>query len=606
MKKLNFLLIMPRLGDFYTFPLGIPYISAVMKQSGFNVFTLNLNLIDGKVSDIVDNEIEKNGIDVLMTGGLSAHFNNINNFVAPARKKYPSLKIIVGGGIITADPEIAMEAFENVDIGVIGEGEQTVVELCGALQDYGIDLDTNILSNINGIIYYDKINLTWTRTKAREEIKDLDSLPFPDYEGFGIIEYLKSERPTIVAAGKEYEINMITSRSCPYQCTFCFHTTGKKYRKRSIDNVLEEIKYLKNKYNIKSIVPHDELFSMDNARVKKFSETLKELNIVWKTMFRVDDVTSENIEILKNGTCYCVSLGIESADNGILKSMRKNISIEQTERAISIIVNAGLQVIGNIIIGDVAETFETANKSIDWWKRYKEHCFGLFFIETYPGTPNYEYAVKNGIIKNRVEFLKNGCPVVNLSKMSDEELSIIIKKILLLPIKEFDKLKEQKIIHYYKDLIADFSGSCPKCGYKKTYKNQLLFHLNNTHSLLCESCGHKFIPEISEEIKCKITGNLRKLSAKKIAVWGVLPYTIEIFDGSKELCGKDIVFIDNSSYKQMITINGNKVLSPEILAGEDIDTLIYCYQTARLLSEKLYPKIKNYMSFGELLCGYEI
>ena len=598
------MLVMPRLDrlNIY-FPLGIPYISSVMKQAGFNVFTLNLDHVDGETSDIVNSEIEKNDIDVLMTGGLSAHFNNINNFVAPARKKYPSLKIIVGGGIITADPKIAMEAFENADIGVIGEGEQTAVELCGALQDYG--MDDKYLSNINGIIYK-KDNRVWTQTKAREEIKDLDSLPFPDYEGFGIERFLEMESHTMSGMGNEREVNILASRSCPYQCTFCFHTTGKKYRRRSIDKVIEEIRYLKNKYDIKSVLLHDELFSIDNVYIKKFCEALKEMNIVWNAQFRVDDVFFENIETVKNGNCYGVRIGIESADNEILKSMRKNISIEQTEQAISIIHDAGLPVFGNLIIGDVAETFETAKKSIDWWKRYKEHCFGLYFIDTYPGTPNYKYAVKNGIIKNRVEFLKNGCPTVNLSKMSDEELSIIIKEVVTLPIKELDKLKEQKILKYNKNDTADFSGFCQKCGNYGTYKEKLLFHVNTSNVLYCENCGHRFIPNVSEEIKYKITGNLRKLSAKKIAIWGVLPYTIEIFDGNKELCGKDIVFIDSSSYKQMIIINGNKVRSPEILANEDIDTLICFYQSALLISGKLYPKIKNRMNFGQLLCGGEI
>jgi radical SAM superfamily enzyme YgiQ (UPF0313 family) len=605
MEKLNFLLVMPRLDSFNVFPLGIPYISSVMKQAGFNVFTLNLNHIDGDTGDIVNNEIEKNGIDVLMTGGLSAHFNKLNMFIESARLKKPSLKIIVGGGIITADPEVAMKAFENADIGVIGEGEQTVVELCGALQDYGIDLDANILSNIKGIIYYDKINRIWTQTKAREEIKDLDSLPFPDYDGFGIRRYLEMKPQSIAGFGKEREVNIIASRSCPYQCTFCFHTTGKKYRRRSIDKVLEEVRYLKNKYDIKSIVLHDELFSMDNVYVKKFCEALKEMDIVWNAQFRVDDVSFENIETVKNGNCYGARMGIESADNEILKSMRKNISVEQTERAVSIIHNAGLPIFGNLIIGDVAETFETAKKSIEWWKRYKEHCFGLYFIDTYPGTPNYKYAVKNGIIKNRVEFLKNGCPTVNLSKMSDEELSIIIKEVVTLPIKELDKLKEQKILKYNKNDTADFSGFCHKCGKYGIYKEKLLFFVNNLNFLYCENCGHRFIPEISEEIKYKTMENLKKLPAKKIAIWGVLPYTIEIFDGNKEFCGKDIVFIDNSSYKQMIIINGKKVRSPEILANEDIDTLICCYKTARLLSEKLYPEIKNHMNFGELLYGGE-
>ncbi|MDR1418596.1 MAG: cobalamin B12-binding domain-containing protein [Endomicrobium sp.] len=150
--KYNYLIIMPRLinnfNEGYNFPIGICYISAVLKQAGFNVFTVNLNHVEGEVGDVVEAEILKHDIDVVLTGGLSFQFISLQEIVDKIRFKFPNIKIVVGGGVITGCPEVAMQAFEGkVDIGVIGEGEVTIVELATALEN------NKRLNMIKGIIY---------------------------------------------------------------------------------------------------------------------------------------------------------------------------------------------------------------------------------------------------------------------------------------------------------------------------------------------------------------------------------------------------------------------------------------------------------------------
>lgn len=122
------------IGCSYTFPVGIAYISAAMKEAGFNVFNLNLNHIEGKINDIISYEIIKNKIDVIMTGGLSGQYKALKTIVDCVHCNFPLVKIIVGGGIVTAEPKIAMTALEYADIGVIGEGEKTSVDLCNTLE----------------------------------------------------------------------------------------------------------------------------------------------------------------------------------------------------------------------------------------------------------------------------------------------------------------------------------------------------------------------------------------------------------------------------------------------------------------------------------------
>src|SRR3989344_2648696 len=141
-KKLNYLVVMPRhvqnIGDGYSFPLGIPYISSSMKFTGHKVFTLNLNHREGNVLDILKKEIEENKIDVIATGGQSFQYVPIKEVLKATKEINNRIITIVGGGIITSDPETAMEALEYVDYGVIGEGEITICELCNALENNGI------------------------------------------------------------------------------------------------------------------------------------------------------------------------------------------------------------------------------------------------------------------------------------------------------------------------------------------------------------------------------------------------------------------------------------------------------------------------------------
>ncbi|MFH1355417.1 MAG: cobalamin-dependent protein, partial [Candidatus Omnitrophota bacterium] len=216
-KKLNYLLIMPRLiqnlGDGYSFPLGIAYISSSMKKAGFNVRTINLNHRKGEVLEIIKEEIEANKTDVIATGGLSFQYSTVKNIVEAAKRADNKIITIVGGGIITGDPEPAMEALEYADIGVIGEGEVTVNQLSNALEN------GEKLSGINGIIF--KRNNGYVATGKRKEIEDIDALPWPDYSGFQIEEYLRSTPPGISGLNRKNTIFMLASRSCPYNCTFC-------------------------------------------------------------------------------------------------------------------------------------------------------------------------------------------------------------------------------------------------------------------------------------------------------------------------------------------------------------------------------------------------
>jgi len=201
--------------------------------------------------------------------------------------------VVVGGGIISGDPMPAMIALK-ADIGVIGQGEITMHELATAL-------DNNLsYEEIPGLIF--KSGVRYITTSPRQEVKNLDDLPFPDYDGFSFPEYMRQ-----INYDAAY---IIASRSCPLKCTFCFHPSGDKYRKRSLDNIFQEIDYLVDTYHPKALIVSDELFAPKRDRVIEFCKRIAKYKISWSVQLRVCDVDEEMLKMSQNQFMYQAAVKI--------------------------------------------------------------------------------------------------------------------------------------------------------------------------------------------------------------------------------------------------------------------------------------------------------
>ena len=567
--KLNYLLVIPRLvqkiGDGYSFPLGLPYISASMKNNGFNVFTLNLNHREGNVYDIINDEIRRNNIRVVATGGLSFQYNTILRVIEAAKKSDHEIITIVGGGIITSDPETAITALGCADIGVIGEGEETIVELCNALENK-IDL-----SGIPGLIYKDKGVIAITN--ERRDIENIDLLPWPDYDGFELDKYL-SASPGISGLNRQNTVFMISSRSCPYNCTFCFHTTGRKYRQRSLDSFFKEIEYMISKYQIEYICLADELFSRNLERVKEFCSRMEKYKIKWWAQFRVDNITPELLTILKDGGCDVMSFGLESADNRILKSMRKGTTVEQIERSLKMVYEAGISLEGAFIFGDIEETWETANNTLNWWRNHTEYKINLNLITVYPGSYLYKYACEKGIIKDKVRFLIDGCPQVRVSKLTDEEFSVLVRNIMEAPMTLAKVLSTIEVGNIdYKKARLDIQGQCTACRYHNTWKDIKLF---TTNFLGCKGCGQRYNTVLPQQLRNIIDSNVEKLLVRhgKVGIWGINYHIADLFKYSKVLGDLMVFPIDISDAKRRMDLYGKTIVPPTVIDEEGITAVV--------------------------------
>lgn len=425
----NVLLVIPRYRTYgcdghYVMPMGTLYVSAYLKRSGVaNVVTLNLNHRQGDEREILADVITREKIDIVGIGGLSGEYQDIARMARYAREIKPDIIVMMGGGIVTADPETAMSAIPEVDYGMIGEGEHTIVELVDALtRGTGVE-------EVDGLIFRNEDGM-YVKTAKRKEIDDLDSLPFPDYEGFDYGEYLK-KNPDMSDEGKRYsQVSVIGGRSCKFNCTFCFHPSGSRYRQRSLDSIFSEIDWLTEHYDISYIALREELFATDNDRVREFCKRVEKYDFDWSIQLRIDNVNQELVDMLKDTRCRYIFVGVESAVDEILKSMHKGITVVQIEHALEMLRAAGLNSRSGVIMGDTMETAETADGTIEWFMaNYERYRMFLDMIIAFPGSIIYNRACKEGIIPDKVQFLKDGCPIINLTRMTDDEFLRMMNRV---------------------------------------------------------------------------------------------------------------------------------------------------------------------------------
>lgn len=413
-----------RMSNPYLLPLGIVYCASALKQrSDCYVYSHLLDTEEyyrneNKFYEELMDSIIRNKIDIICISGLSVDYIRVKRIVSYIKQQDSNVCVIIGGGLVSADPEYVMEHI-LADFGIVGEGEESLPELISCL---GVNDD---YSEIRGLVYKNALGQI-TRNPERE-IEDLDGLPLPDFSLFP--EFEETIRKTGV-----YPI--LLSRACPFQCSFCFHTCGKRYRVRGVEHVLKEIVNAKKMYNIKHLFFLDELFGARMKELQILLHKTSELGLTFNAQTRADVVTEELVKLFKKTGCTNLSVGIESVSDSILESMGKKVSFAQIKEALCVITKYKLETSGNIIIGDVAETEETARRAIEWYQENREkYHLSIGMIQCYPGTAVFEYAIRNKLIQKerfleQAEFPKDF--VTNMTQMPEEIFSEIKKQVQIL------------------------------------------------------------------------------------------------------------------------------------------------------------------------------
>lgn len=371
-------------GDSHAKPLyphvGIAYLTGFLKKHNYKVKIIDQGINDN--SNYLYNTITNFKPLIIGTTGFSYAYGYLESLIKDL-KSHTDIPLIVGGPHVSATKEDMLKK-TSVDFALAGEGETSFIKF----------LDEFIKTkpkyqNVPGLIYRNK-----TAIKINPQspyITKLDDLPFPDYGAFDL---------KIYPCATENTLPIITSRGCPYGCNYCSVrlSMGQCFRPRSPENVVKEINYwYKKGFNQFDI--NDDCFTLDLKRAENICDLIIKKKIKIKIQLyngiRVDRVTPQLLNKLKKAGCIFISYGCESGSQKIINKIGKNITLQQVRTAVEWTNSAGIKNAVNFIIGHQEESYQDAQETIKFADSLPTSYVNFYNLVPYPGTPVYQWVVKN-------------------------------------------------------------------------------------------------------------------------------------------------------------------------------------------------------------------
>lgn len=369
--------------------LGLGYLAAVLEREGFPVRIIDAPILGYRQREIIKEAKEFNPT-IIGLSSTTREFPTTLRLASSLKKYFPESLIVVGGPHVTVTPKQTMK-HQCFDLAVLGEGEKTLVELLKSLEK------GESLERIKGIVF--KKGKKTIITPPRPFIKNIDTIPFPARH---LLPPLEKCRPTPNSYQNFPVGTIMTSRGCPFRCTFCARNVfGNQARLRSPKNVVEEMEVLVKKYGAREIRVWDDTFNLDPHRVIEICREIlkRNLKFSWTCQARVNFVNSGMLDWMKKAGCWQISYGIESGNQAILNKIKKGATLEMARQAVAKTKKAGIEVKGFFMLGLPGETEETMQETIDFAKKL-DPDFATFCITLpFPGTEIYQEAIKTGNLR---------------------------------------------------------------------------------------------------------------------------------------------------------------------------------------------------------------
>jgi radical SAM superfamily enzyme YgiQ (UPF0313 family) len=327
-------------------------------------------------------------------------------------------KIVVGGPHATYFHNEVLKECPAIDIVIRHEFDTKIAGVVSSLDN---------LERVNGITFRTGDEII--DNGDGEVCEDLDTVPFPDRDTIPYHWYLEawySRRPFM---------NMMTSRGCPYHCTFCLWPQimyGHKQRFRSLDNVFEEITGLIRRYGLKEINIDDGTFTTNKRRVIEFCRRLRKekIKLIWTCNGRVDTLDDEMLVEMKENGCKMIRLGVESGSQEVLNRIKKGLTLRQIEEGFRLVKRHGIQALGGFMFGFPYDSRKTVEETLQFARKLSPDQVQFSINMCYPGTSLYEYAKQNNVLlaNSFKEFDMTHGPVVKTLDMEREELEHILAR----------------------------------------------------------------------------------------------------------------------------------------------------------------------------------
>lgn len=373
-------------------PISLLYLAAPLERHGVEV-----SVIDGAAEGLDQAKLESRiaevdphiiGVGCMMT----ETFPDAMEAVRTAKRAAPNAKIVMGGHHASFVADKIIDAFADVNYVVVGEGEHTFLDLVRSINNNGR------IDQIKGITYRNNGRAVFTG--HRPPVQNLDDVPFPPRH---LVEGVRYGKVSGFQISNKKSAAMISSRGCPFGCTFCSCTafSGRRIRARSPENVVAEIEYLINNFGTEQIFVMDDNFTAIPKRVMEICRLIKERNIdiEWLCESRVDTASEEMYQSMADAGCRVIYFGMESGSQRVLDYFSKKTTVERGEQAATLAQRAGIDVVGSFIVGAPVETEEDFQKTLDFITHADLDMIQVSSLKIYPGTELWRQFEASGAIK---------------------------------------------------------------------------------------------------------------------------------------------------------------------------------------------------------------
>lgn len=410
------------------YPYWLSYATGVIEERHNEVRLVDAHAWNWTLNDTI-NDVKKFNPDLAI---LDTAFSSLSNDIGVAetiKNVNKTIKTVLVGPPTSQFPDEILKS-DGVDIVARFEYDFTIRDIAEAIED------GKELKNIKGISYKEDGKIVHNPNRDFLNSEDLDKIPFVSKvykKHLNIKDYFLAQCLYPV-------VQIFTGRGCPSLCTFCSWPKtfmGRKYRVRTVKNVVDEFEYIKEEIpKVKEIFIEDDTFTINKKRVREFCEEIlrRRLDVIWSCDARAD-LDYETMKLMKKAGCRLLDVGYESADDGILKNVKKGITVNQLREFTSNAKKANLMILADFIIGLPGETKETVEKTIKFVKELKPDLMQFSIACPIPGTEFYEWVKKSGylIANDPEDFLdRKGFQksVISYPELTNEDMEQFADKAL--------------------------------------------------------------------------------------------------------------------------------------------------------------------------------
>jgi radical SAM superfamily enzyme YgiQ (UPF0313 family) len=443
------------------YPINLGYLSAYLKERGISTEIWDY-CVEKYSKDELAERVRIAKPDIVGVTAVTSTVIPAHEIAAVVKETDPSILTLVGGSHVTALPAETLNEFPKFDVVVMGEGEETLFEICSAIKN------GESLGNTVSVAY--RKNGESIVKERRPLIKDIDSLPFPDRDAVSLSLYKRSHANRGISRKFLNIAELLVSRGCPYSCIFCAGHINyqSKVRFRSAENVKKEIELCIERYSVNHFTIQDDTFTLRSDLVYAICDVFKSHKVTWDCNARVNTVTYEMMQKMADSGCVKVSMGVESGSPRILELLKKGTTPEQIRKAFAAAHKSGIKLVeGTFIIGGhPSETLEDVEQTKKLMKEIEPDAVSVSTIVPFPGTEVYRIMKEGGYIGELSwnKFVLFGAtPSWRTEHFSAEELVRIQKQALrefyMRPkyiMKMLSKIRSADELFYWMDAGAGF------------------------------------------------------------------------------------------------------------------------------------------------------